>query len=53
MNDNWRIEQQVGGEWTFLRNISATLVALVSALSCREPGAKWRLVRDDGQVFYP
>jgi len=53
MRDQWRIEQQVGEEWRLLREISATLVALASALSCREPGAKWRLVSDDGQIFYP
>lgn len=51
----FRIEQFVDGQWIVLsEGLSATLAAFGAALaSLKAPGAPWRAVREDGEVFYP
>lgn len=51
----YTLEQFVDGQWRVVKaGLSATLAAFGAALATlKEPGAPWRAVRDDGQVFYP
>ncbi len=43
------------GQWVPVKTgLTATLAAFGAALaSLKAPGAKWRAVRDDGEVFCP
>lgn len=51
----FRLEQCVDGQWiVFSEGLSATLAAFGAALATlKHPGAPWRAVRDDGEIFYP
>ena len=51
----YTLEQFVDGSWIVVKKgLSATLAAFGYALATlKEPGAPWRAVRDDGQVFNP
>jgi Ser/Thr protein kinase RdoA (MazF antagonist) len=52
---HFRIEQFVDGRWLTVKdNLSATLAAFGVVLSSlKQPGAPWRAVRSDGEVFNP
>ena len=49
------LEQYIDGQWVpFKTDLSATLAAFGAALAMlKTPGALWRAVRDDGEVFCP
>ena len=51
----YTLEQFVDGRWTVVKaGLSATLAAFGYALATlKTPGAPWRAVRDDGEVFNP
>lgn len=55
MHHLFSIEQFVDGQWVPIKSgLSATLAAFGAALAMlRAPDAKWRAVRDDGEIFCP
>lgn len=55
MKQLFTLEQFVNGQWVIVKaGLPATLAAFGAALAMlKEPGAMWRAVRDDGEVFLP
>lgn len=55
MHHRFTIEEFVGGQWQAVkRNLPATLAAFGFVLAnLKAPGALWRVVRDDGEIFCP
>ena len=49
----YRLEAFVDGQWVIVKGgLTATLAAFGAALeSLKQPGVKWRAVRNDGEVF--
>ena len=55
MQHLFTIEELKDGQWVPVKSgLCATLAAFGAALAAlKAPGAKWRAVRDDGQIFCP
>ena len=55
MQHLFTIEELKDGQWVPVKSgLCATLAAFGAALAVlKAPGAKWRAVRDDGQIFCP
>ena len=51
----FRLEQCIDGQWVVLsEGLSATLAAFGAVLAeLKKPGAPWRAIREDGEIFYP
>lgn len=49
----YTLEAFVDGQWVIVKGgLTATLAAFGAALEgLKQPGVKWRAVRDDGEVF--
>lgn len=55
MDHRYTLEEFVNNEWKVVKQgLSATLAAFGVALATlKTPGALWRAVRDDGEIFMP